>query len=1135
VRLHLVSFATNSLFDIALQGNVVEADVNPHTQAGGLWRGLIKEFDVTVAGQEGLSLEFIRRNINQSAGGLAAIEILTVNVDGSASPTVDVDISTDNGDSWTTIAQELPVDRYGSGSLQWLVPEQFVAAQSTAMIRIRHASVQGVTPDAFLIAPAGQAFYVNMADDPNLSDNQYTTAVGQNTNSGRSPDAPVSSIAALLSTYTLGTGDVIYVDTGTYHLSSNIVLDASLSGIRIQGPTDPGREAILNRVNTTVGNHVFDISGAQDVTIANLGLTGAYRGIAVLANTGSSQVTITDNDIFQNADNGVWSGQGNSHVQIIGNRVFDNYVGISLGSDQSLARGNEVYSNSVDGITAPAVAGNPVRYIEQNEVHSNGRWGISSGLSGGNGEEILITGNTVYGHQTSTGIGIYSDGGTVRDNVAYYNRIGILLVDRSPAIGNRVFGNQIGIDTAPWRGLLLESNRVYSNNTGIRLNDGNSNGDEARHVLRNNVVYANTNLAIQVNGYATVDLINNTIYQPVGDAISIQNQLGWRVSSHPNPWHSTLTNNIFWVEAGAAIRMTQQAQPYVDSDYNLMHLGPGAAAVLGRIGTQDIPTLGDWQQLTGLDSQSLVGNSQFVDINGIDNILGFVNGVDGGLDDNWSISRNSPAIDRGQSWSSFNVDMVGSDRQDDPSTTNAGGPSYQEQALALGAFEEIGVAKNWRSNNSYWQLSLPFSFPYFGASYSSVWVSSKGFLHFGSASEMTAAPSAEVLQSTKRIAPLWDNLTTLGAGNDIFVDSSEMGQVTIRWRATHLNSQSEINVAVNLDATGEFRYSFGAGNTGINPTIGYSSGQPDLFNSFHLASIHGASDLSNHPGLQYSIVPGFVDIGALEFRGDSGDQTPPTIVSSEPGVVHGQSTTGQDIEQIRLNFSEEINWFDANAYSAYDLRNSGLNGVFGDADDILYTLAPEYQLGATYVDLQIINGPLSHGSYRLTLPSTVASGIRDAAGLRLDGDNDGLQGGDYVRFFSIADIAQVVGSYVYHSGSVFDSGDISIALDTGKSLAKEEDTPQTLGFDNLINTSRGINGLVFDFQNLPGSLSTTDFVFQWSPQGAFSEQDHLPLNWLLAPSPTEITAIPGPTDRIVLQWPDNAIDRQSLVENHHTG
>jgi hypothetical protein len=535
----------------------------------------------------------------------------------------------------------------------------------------------------------------------------------------------------------------------------------------------------------------------------------------------------------------------------------------------------------------------------------------------------------------------------------------------------------------------------------------------------------------------------------------------------------------------------------------------------------------------------LEGNPQFVDINGINNILGFVGGVDGGQDDNWTLSRNSPGIDRGQSWSSQLYDAIGSTRLDDASILNEGSPIYEEQAMASNVFEETGVAKNWRSNDSHWQLNLPFAFPYFGTNYSSVWVSNKGFLQFGTSSEISASPSLEVLQRTRRIAPMWDNLTTLGTGNDIFVDTTLSGQINIRWRATHLISQSPVNVSVTLYDNGEFRFSYGSGNEGISPIIGYSSGRPDLFHNFRLASINALNDLGNHPGLQFALAPGFVDIGAFEFRGDSGDQTPPLIVSSVPSAVHGQSTTAQDISQIRLNFSEEMNYFDANAYSAYDLRTSGLNGVFGDADDILYALVPEYQLGATYVNLGIIDGPLPHGNYRLTLPSTVASSIRDTAGLRMDGNNDGMQGGDYVRFFSIADVAQVIGSHVYHRGSAFDSGDISLALDTGKRLSKEEESPKTLTFENLINSSRGITGLVFDFQNLPVALSTSDFVFQWSPQGAFTELNNLPQNWLLAPNPIEIETITGPTDRVVLEWPNNAIAnrwlRVTVLANANTG
>ena len=35
------------------------------------------------------------------------------------------------------------------------------------------------------------------------------------------------------------------------------------------------------------------------------------------------------------------------------------------------------------------------------------------------------------------------------------------------------------------------------------------------------------------------------------------------------------------------------------------------------------------------------------------------------------------------------------------------------------------------------------------------------------------------------MAPVWDELTTSGTGDDIFVDTTTTDEVTIRWNATH--------------------------------------------------------------------------------------------------------------------------------------------------------------------------------------------------------------------------------------------------------------------------------------------------------------------------------------------------------------
>lgn len=134
---------------------------------------------------------------------------------------------------------------------------------------------------------------------------------------------------------------------------------------------------------------------------------------------------------------------------------------------------------------------------------------------------------------------------------------------------------------------------------------------------------------------------------------------------------------------------------------------------------------------------------------------------------------------------------------------------------------------------------------------------------------------------------------------------------------------------------------------------------------------------------------------------------------------------------------------------------------------------------------------------------------------------------DNVVIDEVTQPASVVDSFIYHAGWTGSGA----SRDFGKSLAPEENGPQTLGFQNLINTTHGINGIVFDFQNLSNvaGLSVNDFRFQWSPPGAFDPDDHPGINWQDAPAPT-ITdmQLSGSTDRIELQWTNNQIRNRWL-------
>jgi len=142
--------------------------------------------------------------------------------------------------------------------------------------------------------------------------------------------------------------------------------------------------------------------------------------------------------------------------------------------------------------------------------------------------------------------------------------------------------------------------------------------------------------------------------------------------------------------------------------------------------------------------------------------------------------------------------------------------------------------------------------------------------------------------------------------------------------------------------------------------------------------------------------------------------------------------------------------------------------------------------------------------------------------------DDGLHGTE-LWSVDVSSTAEVVGSSVYHKGSSFAEGGVANALDTGKQLAKEAAVPQALGYNNLINSNRGINGLVFDISGLPASsLTAADFEFQMSPTGAFDQQQHPPHCWPSAPSPSSISVQAGDVSRLVLEWPDNAIANRWL-------
>jgi hypothetical protein len=155
-------------------------------------------------------------------------------------------------------------------------------------------------------------------------------------------------------------------------------------------------------------------------------------------------------------------------------------------------------------------------------------------------------------------------------------------------------------------------------------------------------------------------------------------------------------------------------------------------------------------------------------------------------------------------------------------------------------------------------------------------------------------------------------------------------------------------------------------------------------------------------------------------------------------------------------------------------------------------------------------------------------------------DEDG--GSSQVQF-TIDALVAVVNSKVYYKGSSFAGTSVNAALDSSKVIARSGADPLTLTYANLINTSRGINGLVFDIAGLAATgLTSADFVFRMSPTGSYDEASHPPSGWIAAPDPIVIDVTPGTSStpaRVRLEWHDNAISNRwlqaKILANANTG
>lgn len=462
----------------------------------------------------------------------------TYNVPGT--DTIDIALLSSDGTTLADVASTV----VSAGSVTWS-PGQFVSGDPDLRYRIE-LSTSGATSltarsrEPFsvpnVVPSQSQTFYVN---DESQADDEYTTAVGDNRNTGTTDAEPKEVIRPLVLSYAFGAGDVVRVDTGNYVHAVNLNLSGSfqpsdprmntVERTQITGPTDPNRTAQIDRANPHPVAKTIDIIGSPQMALKNLTLIGAYTGLHVRDGSDdflgesltiathtadgldieghSDGATLDDLTVHDNGQHGIFVES--LLTRITDSDVYDNgAIGIALRNvgaaivETSRVHGNLTGLDVINPGTQQAVIGHSV--LNQNRgnlVYENDEDGI---YASGN---VLVAGNTVA---ENGGIGIYlNDGADALRNVVRQHTSGIwALGSESDILENRSYANDDTGIAASFAS-RIERNVTYTNGEHGIYTDWFSG------VIDHNLVYDTGLHSIVVEGPgAGAALINNTVYEP---------------------------------------------------------------------------------------------------------------------------------------------------------------------------------------------------------------------------------------------------------------------------------------------------------------------------------------------------------------------------------------------------------------------------------------------------------------------------------------------------------------------------------------------------------------------------------------------------------------------------------------------
>lgn len=219
----------------------------------------------------------------------------------------------------------------------------------------------------------------------------------------------------------------------------------------------------------------------------------------------------------------------------------------------------------------------------------------------------------------------------------------------------------------------------------------------------------------------------------------------------------------------------------------------------------------------------------------------------------------------------------------------------------------------------------------------------------------------------------------------------------------HCHSGANAPVGLRLDAANSYASLVGIAS-GERPNL-MRVAPGDANNSYIIQKLEGTAGIGERmpaglpalPQSDINIIRQWIGDGALPASAGTG---PIRVTSVSPAP---SSTMLGLPASITVGFDRELNAPSVTA-ATFTLTRAGADGVLGTADDVAIApasvIVPLANPRSAVMDLRGVPPVLDR--YRITLVGTSPAAILDLSGNALDGESDGVAGGDFTAAFSVA-------------------------------------------------------------------------------------------------------------------------------------